>query len=482
MYILIDEYHNLVNTALGDTEDDFETLNLKTVESSRTKDRVCQLNLFINFFTTIKDKLSDGGVGKVFITGVIPINMVPDWTGGFDISDHITHDERFEGMCGIFESEINTALDKMIPNDLDLKKKLLKTLNDNYSGYMFSPTQSSPIFNTMIIVYFLKEFQRLEVMPHSLDDPNSQPSESGLEVITTSPLAQKLIDELYVNENGVYVEEWIRERIMIRDMTKHLQTNSIYILSFLYYLGALTQTILPNEKETGTVFKIPNQVIRTQFIDMIKRRLLINHEIQNELIESVNILVESRDIQPLCDVLQQVLSRLRGKNLYHSLENGLKSVFLHGVYLSGRKIQMNVSLTKDRWDLQMKQERWGDFVIENDRIHIEYETIKVDQVQFADGRWFNPQESNWNEGIAISRKIEELNDDELFNLKLKDPIYSILNENRLIFSTIGEVWENALKQAHYNHQFLSQKLGAKVVSFYVLRIGLYRLKCVKIQE
>jgi hypothetical protein len=128
----------------------------------------------------------------------------------------------------------------------------------------------------------------------------------------------------------------------------------------------------------------------------------------------------------------------------------------------------------------------GDLVIEKDRIHVEYKNVKVGEVILPNGRWFDPKnkKSSWEEGISIAREIEELNDEELFKLELRYPIDANANENRLRvkLKTVRDEWENALQQTRDNQKFISQKLGAKVDSFCVLRVGLYRLKYVKIQE
>jgi hypothetical protein len=46
-------------------------------------------------------------------------------------------------------------------------------------------------------------------------------------------------------------------------MSQLLQTDTLYILSFLYYMGALTQSKLSDDK-TGTEFRIPNKLIESE--------------------------------------------------------------------------------------------------------------------------------------------------------------------------------------------------------------------------
>lgn len=81
----------------------------------------------------------------------------------------------------------------MVPKDKLFIEEVLKVMKDNYNGYMFTPTQSTPIFNTTLVIYFLNQYQRLKKIPLDLIDPNVQPSESGLDIISKTSLAQTKI-------------------------------------------------------------------------------------------------------------------------------------------------------------------------------------------------------------------------------------------------------------------------------------------------
>jgi hypothetical protein len=223
LYILIDEYDNSVNKALSETKAElYESLYVKTtMEASNTSpkkmDQREQQNLFKRFFSTIKDKWRTGGVGRVFITGVSPIAL-NDFTSGFNITKHITHEKKFESLCGIYDFEIEKALDgaNFLQERGVSKEKVMTILEENYNGYMFTPTQSKRLFNTTLVIYFLDKFFDYEEIPLDLIDPNVQPSESGLEIISKSPLAQQVIDELYQNEEqGVYVQERVSRTLLL---------------------------------------------------------------------------------------------------------------------------------------------------------------------------------------------------------------------------------------------------------------------------
>jgi hypothetical protein len=233
LYVLIDDYDdNSVDRALEDAKaylcqslyvDPTTDINALDSSTNSKTHQTEQQNLFRRFFCTIKDKLSRGGVGRVFITGETPIAL-HDFMSGFNISKHITRYEEFEGMCGITDMEVSNVLDQMIPEDPPLKTQLRKLMKDNYSGYMFTTTQSTPIYNTTFVVYFLNEFARLKKIPSKLIDQNVLPSESALEIITNTPLAQQVVYELYQNgDRGMYVPFNISYAISMLDMVNLLQ-------------------------------------------------------------------------------------------------------------------------------------------------------------------------------------------------------------------------------------------------------------------
>jgi len=227
----------------------------------------------------------------------------------------------------------------------------------------------------------------------------------------------QVIDELYTNEEqGVHVQERVSRTIATRDMMNLLQTNSMYILSFLYYLGALTQTFLPKGKEIGTVFKIPNQVIKSVFLDNIKQRLLVDERIQIDLIQAVNELIEERNIESICKLIEKhFLSHLKGNESVFSLENSVKMSFLLGFNLSGRKMKVEVEYKEK----EERRSRWADLVIPQEKIHLEFKNIKVGEIVLKDGRSYNPDVNSWDEGVAYAHEIGKLSDREVMELNLK---------------------------------------------------------------
>jgi hypothetical protein len=99
-----------------------------------------------------------------------------------------------------------------------------------------------------------------------------------------------------------------------------------------------------------------------------------------------------------------------------------------------------------------------------------------------DERNYNPDLNSWDEGVAYAHEIGKLSDLEMMELQLRYPKAKGERGNNLDrgMETIGDVWESALKQTKENQAWISQKIGNRVDSFCVLRIGLYRLKYAKV--
>jgi hypothetical protein len=200
-------------------------------------------------------------------------------------------------------------------------------------------------------------------------------------------------------------------------------------------------------------------------MDLIKDRLF-RENVQIDLTRSVHTLIEDRDIGPLCEVIQEkVLSQLSRNDADLSLGDGLKLCFLLALNLSGNNVQ---SMNDDR--------SCGDLVIQNAGIHIEFKSIQLEHVVgVPSGRIYQPKlkegRYTWDEGVSIAKEISSLSDAQLLTLKVNIPKTEI--------QTVNDVWDQAKNQTKDNQKCISNKLGTPVVSFCVLKVGLYRLKYMK---
>jgi translation initiation factor 2 beta subunit (eIF-2beta)/eIF-5 len=87
-------------------------------------------------------------------------------------------------------------------------------------------------------------------------------------------------------------------------------------------MGALTQGSLPIGKETETVFRIPNLVVRKEFLQTLADTIAQsknNSDAEEEQL-AVTALMMKMDIEPLCTFLMKSFSSLKGNAVIHQKE------------------------------------------------------------------------------------------------------------------------------------------------------------------
>ena len=101
------------------------------------------------------------GLGRVFITGILPIT-ISDMNSGFNIAEWITHEEEFINMLGLTEDELEGLLDEIYRNNprITLPMETVKGfLKHYYNGYHFSK-EAEPVYNPMMALACLKTIMK----------------------------------------------------------------------------------------------------------------------------------------------------------------------------------------------------------------------------------------------------------------------------------------------------------------------------------
>ena len=161
LYVLIDEYDNFANTILA--QDGADTYHAFTHGGG----------FFRSFFATLKHGAETGGVERLFITGVSPLAM-DDVTSGFNIGANLSFDADFNAMMGFTRGEVGTLLEryaglKVFDQDPDEAMALMRQW---YDGYRFSKHASEDVFNTDMVLYYLKHSLPNRAGPDELIDFN----------------------------------------------------------------------------------------------------------------------------------------------------------------------------------------------------------------------------------------------------------------------------------------------------------------------
>ena len=145
LYVLIDEYDNFANTILARQGAD------------AYHDLTHGGGFFRNFFATLKAGTENGSVERLFVTGVSPVTM-DDVTSGFNIGSNLSLQPEFNEMLGFTEDEVRGMVDtyrNLGVFDQDVAAAL-DTMREWYDGYRFAQAAESVVYNTDMVLYYLK--------------------------------------------------------------------------------------------------------------------------------------------------------------------------------------------------------------------------------------------------------------------------------------------------------------------------------------
>ncbi len=161
LYVLIDEYDNFANTILA--HEGAEAYHSFTHGGG----------FFRSFFATLKGGTESGSLQRLFITGVSPITM-DDVTSGFNIGANISLSPKFNDLLGFTEAEVRGVLQMYrdlgaFDQDVDAA---LALMHEWYDGYRFSEDAENDLYNTDMVLHYLKHSIPNERGPRDLIDTN----------------------------------------------------------------------------------------------------------------------------------------------------------------------------------------------------------------------------------------------------------------------------------------------------------------------
>ena len=246
LYVLIDEYDNFANTMLA--YHGAEAYHSFTHGGG----------FYRNFFATLKGGAdrSGGGLERLFITGVSPVTM-DDVTSGFNIGTNISLQPDFNEMVGFTEAEVRRLVETY--RDLGVFNQEVATamgiMGEWYNGYRFATTADADLYNSDMVLYYLKDSMPNRPVPEYLIDTNVR--------IDYGKLRHLLVVGRQLNGNfdllrDVIGEEQVVTRIQPGFPLEHLSEPENF-LSLLHYFGLLSirdvQGVMPR-------LAIPNQTVK----------------------------------------------------------------------------------------------------------------------------------------------------------------------------------------------------------------------------
>jgi len=249
VYILVDEYDNFANTILS------------TTGQTAYHELTHGAGFFRFFFNVLKgaaDRM-DTGVGRMFITGVSPVTM-DDVTSGFNIGQQISLYPEFNELLGFTKQNVINILEYygLEPN------KLLPLMQEWYDNYRFSSQAKQSMFNTDMVLYFIKNYLRRNAPPEEMIDQNVR--------IDYGKLRHLMVLDRRLNGNFSYLTNIIETRkTAIKNVASSFPVERLTklsnFISLLFYFGLLSYT--PIEKNRGAL-QIPNETVRQLMYSYIR--------------------------------------------------------------------------------------------------------------------------------------------------------------------------------------------------------------------
>ena len=162
LYVLIDEYDNFANTILA----------YRGAEAYQSFTHGG--GFYRSFFATLKAGAGHGGgIERMFITGVSPITM-DDVTSGFNIGTNVSLQPEFNELLGFTAAEVRTVLETyrdhgVFDQDVD---EAMAVMGEWYDGYRFATGAANDLYNTDMVLYYLKGSTPNKPAPDDLIDTN----------------------------------------------------------------------------------------------------------------------------------------------------------------------------------------------------------------------------------------------------------------------------------------------------------------------
>ncbi len=247
VYIIIDEYDNFANQLITSNQD---LLYQKLTAAD---------GFLKSFFKTLKAGRETGAIANIFITGVLPIT-IDELASAFNIATFLTLEPAFEAMLGFTQAEVDQLLNDIYQDqalDPTTRNEVNAVIKNNYNGYHFVDPQGEAIYNSTILIYFLRYFTQYKTYPKRLIDLNLKVDLSWVRRLTASnpQLTEAFVDQLTLHNRIEYDDVFLLEKF---DMWQFFEPG-FFPISF-FYLGMLT-------RDDDFHLCLPNLTLRQIFVE-----------------------------------------------------------------------------------------------------------------------------------------------------------------------------------------------------------------------
>ena len=286
LYLIIDEYDNFTNNILSEEGE--------AVYHALTHAQ----GFYRDFF-----KLFKGMFQRIMMMGVSPVT-VNDLNSGYNIGTNLSMDPMFNMMLGFSEKEVREMIEYYrevglikVPTDQLITD--MKPWYDNYCFAKDSLVTDPKMFNSDMVIYYLRHFIRLGKAPEEMVDPNTMTDYAKMKKIIFLDKLQgdrKSVLKEIINQGYIWAE--LRESFPAEDLV-----DPDLFPSLLYYYGMLT---IIGKRGRRVKLGIPNENVRRQYygyvLDEYNRDAKINN---NHLADRYDVMALDGNIKPAIEYIAE---------------------------------------------------------------------------------------------------------------------------------------------------------------------------------
>jgi Protein of unknown function (DUF1703)./Predicted AAA-ATPase. len=311
-FVIIDEYDHFANDVIAKGA---------PLSKNQYKESIWANSITRDFYETLK-KATTTVVDKIFVTGITPI-MLDDLTSGFNISNNMSLESRYNEILGLTRAEVEWVMEQ-----IQLDKSLITVdMEDMYDGYLFNEKAENKLFNsTMILYYFLQLKSNGKDIKYFIDN-NLKTDYGRLRNLFNQHDNKQKIRELAENNSiqGNIIDRFSMELI-------HEDKN---FFSLLFYMGLVT---VDNSNPLKIALKIPNYSVKTMYWEFVER--MLTEELKDismdssKYTNSLYSLAYEGDYVPFFEYFSNyVVQYLSNRDLINTVEKDIKFL-LFPIFLS----------------------------------------------------------------------------------------------------------------------------------------------------
>ncbi len=317
LMVIVDEYDNFSNgiDMLSRAFGDFQL----AAEARR---------MLAGFFNTLRAGNQDHLIDRIYVTGVVPINM-DNTVSGF-VSEQLSSDPRFNELAGFTDYEVMELLKETV----DFEKcpftpeVLREEMKKRYDGYRFAKYAEKNVYNAAMCLNFIDEFisndyRKIPPFQMFADDGRDYRGLCEFLMLMDEQARNKLIEDLN-NRNPVRSNVGMAVKLKSEHETfGYLEGGAIlYYLGFLTIMGEEEKQSHPFCDPQGEYLTIANEYFRNLFARFqLARSPKVLCEI--EKLSNLGMMAVSNDISVLSDMLYRAADSFTQTEVSRGGENEL---------------------------------------------------------------------------------------------------------------------------------------------------------------